>query len=131
MADELGAVLRARRENGALQREELAASTVLGWAELTVSTSSPVVRDLGATAPNPTDRLQLIGERVGLPAHRKSGAFFAMAADLSTLLHAIEAGVASGQAWRLYLEQAPPGLTGKPIGGEARRVITEWSAATA
>ncbi len=132
IAEELGYVLRSRRQKSTLKREELAASTVLGWAELTVSINSALVSDLSATATNPATRLQLIGERVGLAAHSKSAAFFSMAADLSTFLYTIEAGLVSGPefAWVLYLEQVPPGKTGKPIGAESRRVITEWAAAT-
>lgn len=132
IAEELGFVLRSRRQNGTLKREELAAATVLGWAELTVSTNSPVVLDLSATATNPATRLQLIGEKVGLPAHSKSAALFSMAAELSIFLHTIETGLISGPefAWLLYLEQVPAGKSGKPIGAEARRVITEWAAAT-
>ena len=132
IAEELGYILRSRRQKGALKREELAAATVLGWAELTVSINSPLVADLSATATNPATRLQLIGERVGLPAHSKSAAFFSMAADLSVFLHMIESGLISGPqfAWLLYMEQIPPGKTGKPIGAESRRVITEWAAAT-
>jgi hypothetical protein len=132
IAEELGYVLRSRRQKSTLKREELAAAIVLGWAELTVSLNSPLVSDLSATATNPAARLQLIGERVGLSAHSKSAAFFSMAADLSVFLYTIEAGLVSGPqyAWLLYMDQPPSGQTGKPIGPEARRVITEWAAAT-
>lgn len=132
IAEELGYILRSRRQKSTLKREELAAATVLGWAELTVSINSSLVSDLSATATNPATRLQLIGERVGLAAHSKSAAFFSMAADLSVLLYTIEAGLVSGPefAWVLYMEQLPPGKVGKPIGAESRRVITEWAAAT-
>lgn len=132
IAEELGYVLRSRRQNKLIAREELAASTVLGWAELTVSTNNPIVTDLGASATNPANRLQLIGERVGLPAHSKSAAFFSMAESLSKFLYAIEGGVVTKpeNAWILYLEKTPAGQTGTPIGSESRRVITEWAAAT-
>ena len=115
-----------------IAREELAASTVLGWAELTVSDNNPIVTDLGASATNPANRLQLIGERVGLPAHSKSAAFFSMAASLSKFLYTLENRLVTGpdSAWILYLEQTPTGQTGEPIGAESRRVITEWAAAT-
>jgi hypothetical protein len=131
IAEELTYVLRSRRQKNTLKREELAASLVLGWAQLTVSFNSSLVSDLSATATNPATRLQLIGERVGLPAHSKSSAFFSMADDLSVLLTTIESGVVKGPeyAWILYLEQPPLGEP-KPVGEEARRVITEWAAAT-
>lgn len=132
IAEELGFVLRSRRQNKMIAREELAASTVLGWAELTVSTNNPIVTDLGASATNPANRLQLIGERVGLPAHSKSAAFFSMAASLSKFLFTLENRLVTRpeNAWILYLEQTPTGQTGEPIGAESRRVITEWAAAT-
>jgi hypothetical protein len=139
IAEELGYVLRSRRQKSTLKREELAAATVLGWAELTVSMNTPIVADLKATATNPATRLQLIGERVGLPAHSKSASFFSMAGDLSKFLYLIESGLVSGPefAWLFYLEQPPPpppppapAMTGQPIGASTRRVITEWAAAT-
>ena len=132
IAEELGYVLRSRRQKSTLRREELAAALVLGWAHLTVSVNSSLVSDMSATATNAATRLQLIGERVGLPAHSKSSAFFSMADDLSILLYTIELGLVTGPeyAWILYLEQPPTGMTQKPVGEEARRVITEWAAAT-
>jgi hypothetical protein len=132
IAEELAYVLKSRRQKSTLKREELAASVVLGWAHLTVSLNSSLVSDMSATATNAATRLQLIGERVGLPAHSKSSAFFSMADDLSILLHTIESGLVKGPeyAWILYLEQPPAGETDKPVGEEARRVITEWAAAT-
>jgi hypothetical protein len=132
IAEELGYVLRSRRQKSTLKREELAASVVLGWAHLTVSINSSLVSDMSATATNPATRLQLIGERVGLPAHSKSSAFFSMADDLSILLYTIESGLVKGPdyAWILYSETPPTGMTEKPVGEEARRVITEWAAAT-
>jgi hypothetical protein len=132
ISEELTYVLRSRRQKNTLKREELAASLVLGWAQLTVSFNSSLVSDLSATATNPATRLQLIGERVGLPAHSKSSAFFSMADDLSVLLTTIESGIVKGPeyAWILYLEQPPAAQPEKPVGEEARRVITEWAAAT-
>jgi hypothetical protein len=135
IAEEVRYVLRSRRQLQLLAREELAAATTLGWVELTLSANTPVVTDLKAQATSAADRLRLIGERVGVPAHSKSAAFFAMSSDLSLFLRTIEAGLVTGPelAWVLYLEQppmgAPPGSP-DPIGVESRRVITEWAAAT-
>lgn len=135
IAEELRFVLRSRRQLNMLSREELAAATVLGWAELTLSANTPVVIDLKSEATSAADRLRLIGERVGLAAHSKSAAFFSMSAEISLFLRVIEDGqIVTGpdRAWVLYLAQPPspdPTLP-KPIGAEARRVITEWAAAT-
>jgi hypothetical protein len=132
ITEELRFVLRSRRLEDVLTREELAAVTALGWTELSVSLNTAVVMDLRAEATSPADRLRLIGERVGLPAHSKSAAFFSMASDLSLFLRTIESGLVAGPefAWLLYLEQPPMGSTATPIGAESRRVITEWAAAT-
>jgi hypothetical protein len=132
IAEALNFVLASRRQSLMLTREELASATVLGWIELTLSGNSSVVQDLRATATSPADRLRLIGERVGMPAHSRSSSLFSMAADLSTFLRVIEAGVVTGPefAWVLYLEQAPAGSPATPIGASSRRVITEWAAAT-
>jgi hypothetical protein len=133
IAEQLRFILRARRQTDMLRREELSAATALGWAELTVSFDSPVVLDLGANASNPADRLRTMGERVGLPSHSMSAAFFSMAKEISIFLRTIESGIVSGtdKAWVLYATRPPvAGSTDEPVGSEARRVITEWAAAT-
>jgi len=138
IAEQLGYMMRVRRQQTMLAREELAAATALGWAELTLATNTPIVMDLRADASSAGDRLRLIGERVSLPAHSRSASFFSMAASLSLLLRAIEASWVQGPgtAWLLYantqpnaaVQPAPSGTRG--LGEESRRVITEWSAAT-
>ncbi len=132
IAEQLKFVLSSRRQSGLLRREELAAATALGWADLTLRLDSPLVVDLRAQGTSPGDRLRMIGERVGLPAHSKSAAFFSMAADLSTLLRTIESGAVAGpaDAWILYIPKRPGNTTDQQIGNESRRVITEWAAAT-
>ena len=135
IAEELGSMLRSRRQLGMLDREELAAVTVLSWVELTVSLDTPVVLDLRAQATSAADRLRLIGERVGLPAHSKSAAMFSMASEISLFMRVLEQRIIEGPgtAWVLYLTVRPataqPGDP-DPIGAATRRVITEWAAAT-
>jgi hypothetical protein len=136
LSQELGFILRSRRINGLLAREELAAVTAMGWVELTVSSNTPVVTDLRAQAASPADRLRAIGERVQLMPHSRADSFFAMDAQLSLLLRALEAGwvTDSGTSWLLYQSVVPTGLTlppgTTPLGTEVRRVITEWAAAS-
>lgn len=137
LAEQIGFMLRSRRLNALLVREELAAATAMGWVELTVSSNTFVVRDLRAEASSPADRLRIIGERVRLLPHSRTNSFFAMAAELSLLLRALEAGWVTGnaQAWLLYQTAAPPGTPPlpagqRPLGAEVRRVITEWAAAS-
>ncbi|HEV2865888.1 MAG TPA: hypothetical protein VGX37_05185 [Allosphingosinicella sp.] len=135
LAEALQYELRARRLFEALDREELAAATVLGWAELTFSYNSPVISDTGSEGTNEATRLINLGSKVNMAPHSKSSSMFSMAAEISLFLRAIEAGVVSGPefAWVLYLEAPPPGAPAgapAPIGAESRRVITEWAAAT-
>lgn len=132
IAEQLRFVLRSRRQENLLAREELAAATALGWAELTVSADTPLVVDLRAQATSPSDRLKLIGQRVGLSTHSKSAQFFSMAADMSIFLRLIESGIVSGPAfsWVLYLSTPPKPGDPSPIGDSSRRLITEWAAAT-
>jgi hypothetical protein len=138
LSEQLGFMLRSRRINALLGREELAATTAMGWVELTVSSNTPVVNDLRAQAASAADRLRVIGERVGLLPHSRANSFFSMAADLSLLLRAIEAGwvTDSSRSWLLYQTVTPPNVVPplppgvNPLGTEVRRVITEWAAAS-
>lgn len=141
IAEQLQFVLRSRRQFHLLAREELAAAAALSWVELTLSANTPVVIDLRAQATSPSDRLRMIGERVGLAPHSKSAALFSMAADLSIFLRVVESGIVNDPtlAWVFYLERQPPNLPPPvppnlphplPIGDHTRRLITEWAAAT-
>jgi hypothetical protein len=132
IAEQLKYVLSSRRQKDMLRREELSAVTALGWAELTVSFDTPVVLDLGANASSPANRLQIMGERVGLASHSKSASFFSMATEISAFLRVIESGIVSepGKAWVLYATEKVDADGTTSIGTESRRVITEWAAAT-
>jgi hypothetical protein len=132
ITEQLQIILTSRRQNDMLSREELTAVTALGWAELTVSIDSAVVRDLSAEGTSPANRLRIMGERVGLPSHSKSAAFFSMSKEISTLLRVIEAGVimTSQDAQILYDPAIPISGASNPIASASRRVITEWAAAT-
>jgi len=131
IAQELKYILRSRRQNAVLAREELAAATVLGWLNLTLDSNTSVVTDLKAQATSGGDRLRLVGERVGLPAHSKSTSLITMAQDLSILMRTIEADIVTGPefAWVLYDTVAPGPSPIQPLGSYTRRVITEWSSA--
>ena len=127
-------MLRARRkgEGGGslLAREELAAATVLGWVDLTFSFDSPVILDTAAQSTSAAGRLTNLGAKVGLAAHSKSTALFEMAESMSKVMRVIESGVIVDPtlSYILYRDQ-PVGPT-TVYGTQARRVITEWSAAT-
>jgi hypothetical protein len=124
IAQELQYVLRSRRLGEMLDREELAAATVLGWIELTLSNDNFVISDLKAQSTSPANRLKLIGNRVGLQAHSKSAALLAMSEHISILLRTIESAVITETTVAKLYQPATP------IGEATRRVITEWAAAT-
>lgn len=126
LANQLGYILRMRRQNGVLDREELCASLAMGWVELTLASNTPVVRDLRAEATTPGDRLRIIGDRVGLAPHSKAGALLSMASELSLMLRLLEENQvrSPNDAPILYSMITPA------IGKESLRVVTEWSAAT-
>jgi hypothetical protein len=109
-----------------LAREEFEFVNMMAWFHLTVLIDSPVVQDLRATAPSPEERLRLIGERAGVPAHAKSHSYFILAPAMSTLLIQIEAGDYSNgaDAPNLYA----PGTN--PIRDMVASIINHWSMAT-
>lgn len=124
IAEELQFVLRSRRLGETLDREELAAATVLGWVDLTLSNDNFVIADLNAQSTSSANRLRLIGNRVGLPAHSKSAALLSMGEHISILLRTIESAVISASSVTMLYQP------GTGIGEATRRVITEWAAAT-
>jgi hypothetical protein len=132
ITEELKFILNTRRQSAQLAREELAAATALSWLYFTLDSNSAVVDDLRATATNASDRLRLIGAKVGLPAHSKTSSLISMADDLSLLLKTIESNAinAPDMAYVLYTEGTPVPGGPRLLGPTCRRIITEWSAAT-
>lgn len=124
IAQELQFVLRSRRLGEMIDREELAAATVLGWIELTLSNDNFVISDLKAQSTSSANRLRLIANRVGIPAHSKSAALLSMSEHISILLRTIESAVISESSVTMLYQP------GTGIGEATRRVITEWAAAT-
>ena len=118
-----------RRNNGNLRREEFWAVAAMSWFHLAVAEDTPVVRAMKAEAESPAERLTKIGERVGIPAHRRCDAFFNMAAELSSVLTFIETNpfaVQPTHAGGYYL----PGGPFPQLASDMRAIITYWSEAT-
>jgi len=89
----LGEMLRLRRRGGMLSREEASAVTLTSWFHLTLEVDSAVVRNLQATAGatgNPADRLNAIGQRVGISPPRQARELFELADLVSPVLWFIE-----------------------------------------
>src|SRR5215210_6996953 len=122
LAARLSDMMKDRRENGNLSREEFFFVSTMSWFHLTVEFNSPIVRDLKAEGSNPAERLRAIGERVGLPMHSKAYDLFGLADPMSRVLIAIESGSFndSGNAPLLYREPATQ------IRKDIERIITNW-----
>jgi hypothetical protein len=134
LAQRLQSMLLSRRgselDGPFLAREEFDYVSTMAWFHLTVSFNTPIVKDLRAVAPTAEERLRLVGERVGVPAHARSHSYFVLAPAISLLLTQLEAGAFNdlGGAEDLYALGA--GGTANPIREMAMTVITHWSLVT-
>ena len=120
-------MLRSRRQNGNLSREEFAAVSAMSWFHLTVEFNSAIVNSLRAEATGTEQRLFKIAERVGLPAHGLSKNFFDVADPLSRILILIETGVFDNNPAAIPALYTP--APGGPE-GDMRLIITHWTAIT-
>jgi hypothetical protein len=126
LAEKLHGMLRSRRQNGNLSREEFDAVSTMSWFHLALEYNSPIVFSLRAEATGVEQRLFKIAERVGMPAHGLSKNFFDIADPLSRILIQIETGVYNKS------DNAPALYTRAAGGPEAdmRTIITHWTAIT-
>lgn len=125
LARRLHDMLRTRRTNGNLSREEFWFVSMMSWFHLSVEFDSPIVISLRAEGASEEERLKKIAERVKLPAHGKAYYFFRLADPLSRLLLQIETGTYNNPATvpALYTD-------GSPVEADMRLIITYWSFAT-
>lgn len=123
-------MLNARRGGAnrlSLLRDEFVHVATLAWFNVTVASDNDVVANLRAGGPSEEERLRLIGERVGVPAHARSHSYFQVAQPIARLLTLIEAGNFSnaGTAPNLYL----PAI-GNQVRDDVLRIINHWSVIT-
>ena len=126
----LGELLRLRRQNGMLAREEFAFVSMMSWFHLTVEHDTAIVSDLKATAGgqgNAADRLAASGARVGIAPSRQSRELFELADLVSPVLWAIELRLfdQSAQAETLY-KHSPPNAVSTAL----NRIVDLWQSAT-
>lgn len=95
VAQSLADMLRLRRLNGVLAREEFSAVVTMSWFHLTLSTNTSILIDLGCTAGTPADRLAKVAQRVGMTSAPRSRELFDLAERVSTILRGIEIGLFS------------------------------------
>ena len=124
LAEKLHDMLRARRENGNLAREEFWAVSAMSWFHLTVEFDSPIVETLRAEASSEEQRLRKVADRVNMPAHKMAKSFLDLADPMSRLLTLIETGALNEAA------AAPALFQETPLQDDVRTIITHWSIAT-
>lgn len=127
LAEKLHDMLRSRRQNGNLSREEFAAVSAMSWFHLTLDFDSPIVRSLRAEATGTEQRLFKIAERVKMPAHGLAKHFFEIADPISRILIQIETGDynRAEAVPALYTPVNP--ATGSPESA-MRQIIMNWTA---
>jgi hypothetical protein len=126
-ADGLAQIMRVRRENGNLTREEFFFTAMMSWFHLTLEANTSVVKDLKADSTTPEERLRKIGERVGIAPHPKARNFFEMAEPASTLLRFVELQRFSEASTAAALFDKAPD---NKVRDDALVVINHWSMAT-
>lgn len=130
LATKLHDMLRSRRQNGNLSREEFSLVTAMSWFHLTIESNTGIVISLRADATGGAEqRLFKIAERVGMPAHGLSKHFFTISDPLSRIMIQIETGDFNNP-------EAVPALF-TPVADSVdspeaamRQIITDWAAIT-
>jgi hypothetical protein len=125
-------MLRVRRQEnvGNLARDELFHVSTMSWYHLTLSFNTPIVRDLKADATSAAERLQKIGERVGLPAHTRTDSYLQLATNMSLILREMELGTFNDPAGAPALFQPGTVALPNPFQDAMQQIITHWTIAT-
>lgn len=142
MAEELREMLIARRGNENLtyahqnlSKEEYSSVLMSNWFSFIISFDSPLVTFLNCQSSTIGERLLKIGEKMGVPAHKKCQALFEMADPASSILLAIETGgLFDDSIWLQDLlsslnPNTPPNIHSHFM-TELLTVITNWEKAT-
>jgi hypothetical protein len=128
LATRLSDMLRSRRVNGTLSREEFMAVATMSWFHGTLETADhPIIADLRAQASSPEERLFKIAQRVGYPAHGLSKSYFEIAEPLSRLLIGVEQETYNNPlAVPALYTPSPPAPPGGPA-ADTDIIQTHWS----
>lgn len=134
LAKRLYEMLHQRRQGGNLAREEFWCVATMSWFHHTIAFDSPIVKDLKAEGTSPAERLQIIGERVKLPASSKSENYIHLAENMSTILLKIEEGAFNDASqapllYKLYLKDTDTSEK-NIISDHMKTIISHWSQAT-
>ncbi len=142
LAQQIQEMLIARRGNmnntyahQNLSREEYSSVLMSNWFAFVISFDSPIVTHLSCQSSTIGERLMKIGDKVGIPAHRKCQSLFEMASPASTVLLAIEVGgLLDDPAWvqtmLSSLNPAAPQSIQRNYMNDLLTVINNWEKAT-
>lgn len=125
LCEALRDMLRGRRQNGMLAREEFVYVSTMSWFHLTVLNNTPVVEDLQAQGTSPEQRLQNLAQKVGMKSAARSRELFQLAEVTSMLMRLIELGVFDEpqEAELLYDPNTQ-------LGRDMRQIVNLWQSAT-
>jgi hypothetical protein len=120
-----------------LSREEFASVLMTSWFTFIISDDSPVVQFLHCQSSTIGERLIKIGNKVGIPAHRKSQDLFEMAAASANILRIIEnggvldnAGIMTTIIQSLNPPVVPPLTPNQNLMSDLLTIINSWEKAT-
>jgi hypothetical protein len=118
-----------------LSKEEYSSVLMSNWFAFMVSFDSPIVTHLGCQSSTIGERLMKIGDKIGIPAHRKCQSLFEMASPASTVLLAVEVGgLLDDSAWvQTMLSSLNPGVAPsiqRSFMNDFLTVINNWEKAT-
>lgn len=129
LARQLSDMLRTRRQNGNLSRQEFWYVAMMSWFHLTIEPTNPplpIIASLRAEAPREDQVLFKVAERVGQPVYSRAYDLFQLAEPMSRILTQIEMETYNNPA-------AVPALYTEATNGpeaDMRTIITHWSLAT-
>lgn len=128
----LGDMLRDRRQNGLLAREEYVFVSTMAWFDLTLQNNiggnqidAPIVQDLQARGAAPEQRLNALAQKVGMKPAPRARELFQLARPLSQLMRQIENGDYNNDLAAETLFRPASALT-----ADMRRIVNLWQSAT-
>lgn len=118
-----------------LSKEEFYAVLIATWFTYVISFDSPIVQWLGCQGNTIGERLKMIGQKAGIPAHKRSQVLFEIAGPLATNLRAIEQGLYNNSPFvNKILTSLNPASPGTPQEQAAMNdlltIINHWEDAT-
>jgi len=118
-------MLWTRRQEGTLRREEFNSVVAMSWFHMTFFVDAPIFQSMGVNMASPTERLKMVGQRVGYPAHPQADSFLQLAQPMSEILAGIEVGDFNGNNG--VAQFYTPNTAAR---GNMETIITHWSIAT-